>query len=161
MSRWHLVWPLAAALATACAPSPVEVDLSFPSRDTFLYSDFARLRVYEVDFEMTTEDCPVILDRLDGGEMGEPVLDSDWLPVCEFRAGGVSFGDVPPGPHAYVVHARDSANQVILTGCRVAEVYEDAPSVEVQMFPTGDYEDATSGRELTCTTEEDKCRGGC
>ena len=153
--------PVALVAALGCAPTPVEVNLSFPSRETFLYSDFGRLRVYEVDVTMSQADCPVLLDRLAAGSMGTPVLDSDWKPICEFRAGAVTFPDAPGGPHAYLVQARSDENTVLLEGCRVGEAYVDAPAIEVQMFPTTDYRTATQGVSLSCSTEEDKCRDGC
>lgn len=153
---------LCALVLAGCAPAPVEVELSFPSRDTFLHGEFGRLRVFPVDLSMSDEDCPVILDRVEGGgEAGAPVLDSGWTQICEFRAGNVRFENAPAGPHAYVVQVRNRDNTVILEGCRVGEVYIDAPIIDVQMFPTEGYEDATRGVTLTCATEEDKCRGGC
>lgn len=153
-----LAWCAFVLGVVGCAPAPVDVELSFPSRETFLYSEFGRLRVYEVDLDMADTDCPAILDDI---MATEPVLDSDWTQICEFRAGTVGFSDVPPGPHAYVVQVRDPMNNVILEGCRVAEAYEGAPTVQVQMYPTTEYDDATLGVPLTCATEEDKCRGGC
>ena len=151
----------ALALAAGCAPTPVEVDLAFPSRDTFLYSDFGRLLVYEVDLEQPAQDCPGLIEALSDGEVGDPVLDTDWSEICGFRDPGVRFDSIPPGPHAYVVLARDEANNLLLTGCRVAEAYEGAPTVRVRMFPTNDYDGATDGRALSCTNEDEKCRSGC
>ena len=152
---------LAAPLAAACAPTPVDVSLAFPSRDTFLYSDFARLLVYEVDIADATESCAAILDDVAAGQFGAPVYDTDWTEVCGFRAGGVRFEDIPPGPHAFVVVTRDQSNTALLSGCRVAEAYEGAPAVRVALFPTPSYDDATTGRTLSCTNEDDKCRSGC
>lgn len=151
---------LALALA-GCAPNPVDVQVGFPSLETFLYSDFGRLLVYEVDPDTGLGDCPALIDAVGRGAFGEPVLDSEWQPICSFRNGGVQFGDVPPGPHAYVGIARDQSNTILLSGCRVAEAYEAAPAVELDLFPTSDYADVTSGVTLTCSSEEDKCQRGC
>ncbi len=155
-------WIVLLAGLSGCAPSPVDVQVGFPSLETFLYSDSGRLLVYEVDAQSGLGDCPFLLDSVARGEIGEPVLDSDWRPICEFRSGGgVSFADVPPGPHAYVVEARSQSNTILLSGCRVAEAYEGAPTVEVELFPTADYEDATSGVTLSCGSQADKCERGC
>ena len=148
------------ALAS-CAPEPVSVQLGFPSTETFLYSDFARLLVYPSDLEDSAGGCPVLLNSATAGDFGEPVYDSDWRAVCAFREGGVRFDDVPEGPNAYLVVTRDESNNLLLSGCRVAEVYVSAPSVTVSLFPTPFYSDATAGRALVCSNEEDKCRDGC
>ncbi|HEY8429247.1 MAG TPA: hypothetical protein VIL20_12760 [Sandaracinaceae bacterium] len=156
-----LALSMAAAALAGCAPTPVDVQLGFPSLDTFLHSDFGRLLVYEVDPQSGLGDCPLLIDAVERRAFGDPVLDSDWQPICAFRNGGVRFADVPPGPHAYVVVARDESNAILLSGCRVAEVYEGAPTVVVELFPTENYVAATSGVTLTCSSEESKCTQGC
>lgn len=145
----------------ACAPSPIDVEMTFPSRDTFLYSDFGRLLVYEVDLEMPAQNCPAILDRISAGDFGTPVFDSEWTSVCDFREGGIGLDSVPEGPHAYVGLTRDESNNLLLSGCRIGEAYADAPAVEVRLFPTPTYEGAVDGRTLNCSSEEDKCQTGC
>lgn len=157
----RLALVLALGSMTACAPTPVEVDLTFPSRDTFLYADFGRLLIYEVDLEASDDGCPARLEELSTGGLGTPIYDSDWAPICDFRSGVIQFGAIPPGPHAYAALARDNANNLLLTGCTVAEAYEGAPSVPVRLFPTPAYEEMTRGRTLSCTNEDDKCTGGC
>jgi hypothetical protein len=152
---------LLAILLAACAPTPVEVDLAFPREENFLYSDFGRLLVYTVDPEMGLDVCPALLERINAGNFGEPLFDSDRQPICAFTDGGVVFGDMPPGPHAYIALASDEGNRVLLTGCRVAEVYADAPQIEVFMYPTLDYTSAIAGRALTCGDAAAKCAGGC
>lgn len=152
---------LAFASLAGCAPTPVDVEMSFPSRDTFLFSDFGRLLVYEVDLEVNGQNCPALIDGIGAGEFGAPIYDSDWTAVCDFRAGGVGLDSVPPGPHAYVGITRDESNNLLLAGCRIAEAYEGAPAVEVRLFPTPTYHDAVDGRVLSCTSEEDKCLSGC
>lgn len=152
---------LVASMTLGCAPTPVEVDLAFPSRDTFLYSEFARLLVYEVDLESPESDCPALIEGLMDDQVGDPILDTDFTEICGFRDPGVSFDSIPPGPHAYVVVARDDSSTILLTGCTVAEAFEGAPPVRVRMFPTTEYEGATSGRALSCANEEQKCRSGC
>lgn len=153
---------LVALVLAGCAPTPVDVQIGFPSTETFLYSEFGRLLVYEVEAETQLGECPTLLDAVGRGAVGDPVLDSDWQPICSFRSGGVSFAHVPPGPHAYVAVARDQSNTILLSGCRIAEAYEGAPRVELDLFPTSQYARAIEGVTLTCGNEEDKCtRGGC
>lgn len=159
MKHAHIA-ALMATLAFGCAPTPVDVQATFPSLETFLYSDFGRLLVYELE-DTELGSCPALVDRVARNEIGQPQLDSNWQPICNFQSGGVRFDSVPPGPHAYVIVARDEANRILLTGCRVAEAYEGAPEVSVALFPTPDYAMATSGRQLTCRSAEDKCQQGC
>lgn len=152
---------LTLALA-GCAPTPVDVQIGFPSTETFLYSEFGRLFVYELDAETGLGECPTLLEAVGRGALGDPVLDSSWQPICSFRSGGVSFAHVPPGPHAYVAVARDQSNTILLSGCRIAEAYEGAPPVQLELFPTSAYARAVDGVTLTCGSVEDKCtRGGC
>lgn len=148
------------ATLLGCAPTPVDVQATFPSVETFLYSDFGRLLVYELEDDQLGA-CPSLVDQVVRAEIGSPQLDSGWQPICTFQEGGVRFPDVPPGPHAYVIVARDEANRVLLSGCRVAEAYEGAPSVHVTLYPTADYAMATAGRTLTCRSVADKCQQGC
>ena len=150
-----------ALVLSGCAPTPVDVQIDFPSLQTFLHSEFGRLFVYELEPEQGLGECPALLDQVDRGAFGEPALDSDWQPICSFREGGVRFAHVPPGPHAYVAISRDESNTILLSGCRVAEAYEGAPPVELELFPTLDYARATDGVVLTCSDEQDKCQGGC
>jgi hypothetical protein len=153
---------LLALIATGCGLTPVDITVAFPSRNTFLYSDFGRLLVYDVTpDEEGLGSCPQLVDEAISETFGTPALDSDWQPICDFRAAAVRFDDVPPGPHAYVMISRDQSNVVLLGGCTIAEAYEDAPPIEVALYPTDLYNDATEDRVLTCTTEEQKCGGGC
>lgn len=150
-------------LACGCAPTPVEVDVRFPREENFLFSEFAQLLVYEVDPETGLGDCPTILEQIEGTGIGDPILTTERVPVCQLRSGDVRFDDVPPGPHAFVVLAFDDADGLLLDGCRVAEAYVDAPPIEVSLFPTVEYTPATSTRTLTCGSAADKCApgGGC
>ena len=156
-------WVAIVLVAAGCAPTPVEVDVTFPREENFLFTDFGQLLVYEVDATDGLGDCPALLEQVESTGLGEPVLMTERLPICQFRAGGVNFGDMPPGPHAYIVLAFDDADAVLLSGCTVAEAYESAPAVEVSLFPTAAYVSATERRVLTCASAEDKCGegGGC
>lgn len=152
---------LTAVLFAGCGLTPVEVDVTFPREENFLYTEFGQLLVYPVDAAEGLTDCPALLDQVESTGIGSPVLFTDRLPICDFRAGGVTFGDVPPGPHAYVMLAYDDTDNLLLDGCTIAEAYEGAPPVEMRLFPTNDYARATEGRTLACGNANDKCTGGC
>jgi len=154
---------LALVLVVGCAPTPVEVDVRFPREENFLFTDFGQLLVFTIDANEGLGDCPALLEQVESSGIGMPALQTGRRPICEFRAGGVSFDDVPPGPHAYVMLAFDDSDNLILDGCTVAEAYVDAPPVQVQLFPTSDYASSTAGRTLTCSSADDKCApgGGC
>ena len=158
MSRRRAIALCAGVLLSACAPAPVTVDLRFPSLTTFLYAELGRLLVYPLD-QASLGDCPRLLTDVGMDAIGEPEWDSESRPVCSFRAGGVQIPGLSPGAHAYVVLIRDDTNTTLLTGCSVGEVYIDAPSVEVNLYPTADYVDATRGDPLAYGSEEEKCGG--
>ncbi len=150
-----------ALLAAGCAPNPVTIDVTFPSTQTFLFSELGRLLVYQVDADGGLGSCPQILEDIGNSEFGMPVLDSDLHPICDFRDGGVGFDDVIPGPMAFVVLAYDDANTLLLSGCRIGEAYDGAEPIEVDLFPTADYAGAILGTMLTCGSADDKCARGC
>ncbi|MCA9605222.1 MAG: hypothetical protein KC619_06495 [Myxococcales bacterium] len=152
---------LAVGLLTGCGLTPVEVDVSFPREENFLYTDFGQLLVYPVDVTEGLDDCPALLDQIESTGIGSPILSTDRIPICDFRSGGVSFGDVPAGPHAYVMVALDDTDNILLDGCTIAEAYDGAPPVELRLFPTGEYDAATRDRVLTCGNANDKCSAGC
>ena len=68
---------------------------------------------------------------------------------------------MPAGPFAYVALVEDDSNQLLLDGCTVAEVYEDAPRIQISLFPTEDYAALTTGMTPACPNVETKCGGGC
>lgn len=156
-SLWCCV---ALVVAVGCAPIPVEVDVTFPREENFLFTDFGQLFIYDVDPVTGLGDCPALLEQI-RRDVGTPILSTDRTQICDFRDGGVNFGDVPPGPHAYVVVATNDADTMLLSGCTVAEAYEGAPPVEIRLFPTPGYADATRDQTLTCGNAADKCAGGC
>jgi hypothetical protein len=156
-----LLATLFTTMLSGCGLTPVTVDTRFPSSETFLYSEFGRLVVYELEDDGLGR-CPELVDATANAMFGEPTLDSDWQPICNFQNGDVTFDDVPPGPHAYVILSRDERNVVILAGCSVAEAYESAPAVRVDLYPTDNYgaEVAAVG-EPSCSNADTRCSGGC
>lgn len=155
---------LTALLAMGCGPTPVRVDVGFPSTETFLFSEQGQLLVYDVAQASDgggLGDCPLILENIEGGTLGDPVLDSGRLPICSFRNGGVGFGDVAAGPKAFVMLAYDEANTLLLLGCVIGEAYDGADALALDVYPTDDYAGAIMGDVLTCGNEDDKCTRGC
>ncbi|MGE0789240.1 MAG: hypothetical protein AB7S26_26435 [Sandaracinaceae bacterium] len=165
MTRWARRARLGLVVATlgvvGCAPTPVELDVRFPSEQSFLLSDRGRLLVYPVDPDTGLGRCPELVEAAASGEYGQPEFDSGQTPICRFRDPGVGFDSVTGGPHAYVVVAlRDEPQATLLVGCRIAEAYIDAPSVAVTLFPTRMYDGAVGGMMSGCTLES-KCNGSC
>lgn len=131
---------LTALAGASCAPSPVIVEMNFPTTAAFNHSEQGRLRV----FRLTTEQlgaCPELLDGLPTSNFPtaiEQVFDSELTSVCVFQSGS-SVPEFGEGPHAYLVEMRSASNDLILSGCRVAEVYVGAPNVRVELHPTDAY----------------------
>lgn len=130
---------LTAPFSASCAPSPVTVDMNFPTIASFMHTQQGRLRVFRLGDDLGR--CPELLDGLPTMSFPsdlELAFDSGLTNVCEFRSGlGVpEFGE---GPHAYVVEMRASTG-IILQGCRVGEVYVDAPPVRIELYPTDEYD---------------------
>lgn len=149
-------------LAMGCAPDANELELNFPSMDTFLYSSFARVEVFDVSpSELGL--CPTLVGQAVRASSSRPTAyDTGELPVCDFRHGGVTFGDVGTGPKAFVAVVSDASNRVLLAGCSVSEVYEDSPPITIRLFMTDRYHEAVADLgELDCTDMDDKCERGC
>lgn len=142
-----------------CANEPVTMELNFPSKETFLQSEFARVRVFDLR-EDELGICPSLVGQAISGAGGHvAALDSQNVAVCDARNGGIRFDEVSEGPKAFVATASRS-NQVILAGCTIAEVYADAPVVVIRLAPTARY--ATVVTEAPeCRSIEDKCDRGC
>ncbi|WP_053238608.1 hypothetical protein [Sandaracinus amylolyticus] len=155
MTRRSLL--LASLLLGACAPSPVTVDVNFPTTEAFMRSEQARVLVFPL--ESTTEQlgaCPQLLDELPTQSFSiEPVYDSDLRSVCAIR-GGMSLPEFGEGPHAYVVEIFSAGNRRILQGCSIGEIYVDGPDVQVQLHPTMDFDAATAAPG----TPESYCAAG-
>jgi hypothetical protein len=145
----------------ACANDPVTVNLKFPSEETVLFSELVHIRAFAItDQELGA--CPrLITDLLAGGTLSTPSIDLMNVDICRVRSGGLAVDDVPAGPTAWTAVASDNGNTALLAGCAIAEVYADAPAVQIRMFMTEDYADVVAGRTLTCDTIENKCARGC
>jgi len=146
----------------ACQQEPVQVTLDFPSVETFIHSEIARLQVYPLSSQDQLQACPrLILDSINLSPPWSPVHDTGDLPVCSFYLGAAAIEDVDAGPKAFVVVVRDNVSQALLAGCTIAEVFSDGPDIEVTLFMTDQYEAATRDRVAACTEIADKCLRGC
>lgn len=156
----RLAW-LGTALALCaggCSPDPVIVDLNFPSQETFLQSQFARVRVFDLAQDELGR-CPTLVgESISATTATVPVHDSDNVDVCD-AFGGIAFDEIGEGPKAFVV-TTSTMNEVILAGCTVAEVYADAPTVPVHLAMTPRYSIAVTGTS-PCMSIADKCERGC
>lgn len=121
---------------SGCAPSPVSLDINFPSAEAFLVTSFVAVDVVAGD---TADPCGTALRQVEAGSVPDGLVTSiDSSPPCDLRE-GVSLADVGPGARAYVVSARDTTNAVLLSGCSVAEVAPGAAPIRVVLFPTANY----------------------
>jgi len=129
---------LSLALLAGCANEPVTVELGFPSQETFLHSEIARVMVFDLGSDALGT-CPeLVSDAISGS--GSPALDSGNVLVCDLFDGGVQFDEIGEGPKAFVAIASNASNDPLLGGCTVAEIYADAPRVVVSLYPTSEYE---------------------
>jgi hypothetical protein len=136
----------------------VIVDLNFPSQETFLQSQFARVRVFDLSQDELGE-CPALLaEAIAVTTAADAAHDSDNVDVCD-AFGGIAFDEIGEGPKAFVV-TTSAMNEVILAGCTVAEVYPDAPAVTVHLAMTPRYAIAVTGTS-PCMSIADKCERGC
>lgn len=141
-----------AALAPGCAPSPVTVDMNFPTTAAFNYSDQGRLRIFAIGADELGI-CPDLLDGLPTSSFpSEPVFDSQLTSVCAFRD-AMGLPELGEGPHAFLVEMRSSSNDLILQGCAIGEVYAGAPNVRVPLHPTDAY------AALLSTAPPSRCGG--
>ncbi len=149
--KMHRVFLFFALFATSCAPSEVKVDMNFPTTAAFMHSEQGRLRVFRL-MQSDLGICPELLDGVSTANFpsrAQLAFDSELASVCSF----LQSADVPgigEGPHAYLAEMRSASNEVILQGCRVGEIYVDAPDVRIELQPTNAY-DAVRGMPVTGT----------
>lgn len=146
---------LAMLALAGCAPSPVTVELNFPTSSAFLHSTTGRL----LAFPLTADQlgiCPELLANLAASSFPlDPVYDSELVDVCDFR-GGMQLPELV-GPHAYLVEVR-SESMLILAGCSIGEVFAGAETIEVALQPTDASEELLS--MPTTGTPDTRCGGG-
>lgn len=156
------VAPLLVALVVAaggCANEPVTVELGFPSQETFLQTEIARVMVFDLG-SGSLGDCPSLVTEATRGS-ASPGLDSGNVLVCDLFDGGVQFDEIGEGPKAFVAVASNASNVPLLSGCTVAEIYADAPRVVVSLAPTPEYNPTNVTGPAPYASIADKCpRGG-
>jgi hypothetical protein len=152
---------LCCQVVAGCRPDPIPIELEFPSTETFLYSDFGQLMIFEIA-PFALGSCSLLVEEALGGSVGQaPAYDTGSRSICGFCDGGVSWDDIPEGPLAFVMVTRNDANTLLLAGCTVAEVYEGATPVVINLFMTPDYDDVAAAGPPDFTDPFSKCGGEC
>lgn len=148
-------------LLPCCRPDPVPIELEFPSTDTFLYSELGQLTVFSVTRGELGE-CPSLVEEsLAGSLTRTPVIDTGERSICGFCNGGASYDDVAEGPRAFVMVVRDASNTPLLAGCTMGEVYEEAPSIVINLFITPEYSAVAAAGPPPFSDPIRKCGGEC
>jgi hypothetical protein len=157
-----LTLALGVTTLAACGPDAPSLELNFPSLETFLYSSFARVDVFDVSPNELGM-CPsLIRESLRGSTSRPPVYETGDVSVCDFRDGGVVMTGAGSGPKAFVAVVSDASNHALLTGCAVTEVYEGSPSITIRLFMTDRYHEIVDALgPLECGSIDDKCERGC
>lgn len=128
-----------AAIATGCAPSPVVLELGFPTSSAFVQSSEGRIRAFPLGREQLGI-CPDLLNGLASSRFPiEPSYDSERIDVCTLRS-GVEVPGIGQGPHAFVVEIRNETTR-ILEGCAIGEVYAGAGTLPVALHPTESFDE--------------------
>ena len=146
--------PLAALCASGCAPPEVTFRLRFPSEETFLMSNTARVEIY--DGSGTEEESPDAICR--ALSIGHPaplatLHSSGVRDVCEFNSGLV-LKDVGTGRRVFAASAADAGETTILRGCAVLDVTPDREVIEIQLSTLPTYPDAPTP---ACPNLQRKC----
>lgn len=152
-------------LSTACYPEPMELGVSFPTEQSFYYSDYAELYMFNISEGERGDSCPeLMIGLLNGTAEQSPRESSGAIDVCDLRSGGFRFEDIGEGTRAFVVivHAVDAGASPLLFGCVTADTYVDSEDVVIELTPVeGSAEVMEDIGELDCASIDDKCRGGC
>ncbi len=149
------------AALVSCGGDTVNVDVNFPSQETFLRSESARVFRFKLR-EDQRDLCPNLLRET---ALGQPSTTPDWdsglVPICDLHE-GLTVPVDGSGWRAFIVLTENEADQVLLAGCTVTNT---APSgVTVRLAPTPTYVqlyvDGTPA-VLSCKTTDEKCETGC
>ena len=154
-----LAW-LLLALA-GCGGDVVDIEIRFPSQETFLRSESARVFRFGVRPDQA-DLCPALLQET---ALGQPSTQPDWdsglIPVCDLHA-GLSVPVEGVGHELFIVLTENEADRVLLAGCTVSASVRSGALV--RLAPTPDYVDLYVRRtaaELSCKTPDEKCARGC
>jgi hypothetical protein len=163
MSRCRLAVAIStiALGVSACGPEVVEVEVNFPSQETFLRSQGARLFRFRLRSDQRGV-CPKLLMET---SLGQPSISPEWdsglVSVCDLHA-GLTVPIEGAGWEAFIVLIENEDDRVLLTGCTVTIAAESG--VAIRLSPTKDYVDLYVRAEappLTCKTAAEKCDAGC
>lgn len=148
-----------------CEPDPIGLDVSFPTEESFLYSDYAEIYMFDISAAERGQVCSELLIGLLNDTLErEPVSSSGPLSACDLRSNGYTFEDIGEGTRAFatIVNAVDAGTTPLLYGCVTADTYVDSPSVTLELMTVLGARDLieTIGT-LGCRNVEEKCRGLC
>ncbi len=151
---------LVVALA-GCGGEVVDIEIRFPSQETFLRSESARVFRFGVRPDQA-DLCPALLQET---SLGQPSTEPDWdsglIPVCDLHA-GLSVPVEGAGHEIFIVLTENEADQVLLAGCTVSTSVRSGTTV--RLAPTPDYVNLyvrQPAPDLSCKTPADKCAHGC
>jgi hypothetical protein len=152
---------LGCAAAAGCRPDPVPIELEFPSTETFLYSELGQLAAYPVS-SFALGMCSLLVEETLGGSVSEtPAYDTGSRSICSFCNGGVAWEDVGEGPMAFVMVTRNDSNALLLAGCTMAEVYEGAGPVVINLYMTPGYDEVAAAGPPEFADPIRKCGEAC
>ncbi|RLB52881.1 MAG: hypothetical protein DRJ42_13550 [Deltaproteobacteria bacterium] len=146
----------------ACAPADFEIDANFPSEETFLWTEFGRIVVFEI---AEPGQCPGLINEVETGSVSSTViLDTGQAPICEFPAGRIGFDEIPDELLAFVFIGSNEANLPLLHGCRELRPYRDTAdggTIQVRLTPHPVNYAAHAIGTPDCSSIMAKCGGGC
>lgn len=140
----------------SCAGIDEPVDLVFP-REAFVRVETAQILIVDTD---DPNACPDLLAQAELGALTGAEQLTESRPVCEFVAGQVQLPEVRQGLKAYLGLGMGPTGAVYVSGCAIANVYQDGP-LTIVLSPTDDYRDDFRGEASPTCTPEMKCGGGC
>lgn len=157
-----LVSVIFVALLGGCGGDTITLEMSFPSRETFVRVDTVQVFAIPIT-EDQRGDCPTFLMQAEAGTLNESDLDSGSQPVCDLLGmGGLELPAAPSGLHAYVAVAR-SNGAAYLSGCTTHDLAGEASSeVRFDLAITNRYRaEFPAGSPAPTCSVDDKCMRGC
>lgn len=153
---------VASFLAAACGGQEVLVELQFPSRQPFYFTETVRVLTIDI-FPHESGLCPSLRELAERNAIDADSISSDStaLPVCAFADAAVP--DVSAGTKAYVAVALDETGRVLLSGCEIRDWDAAEEPLVIELFTTEVYrrEHPPGSAGPACASIEEKCNGDC
>lgn len=145
-----------------CGGETVDIELNFPSQEAFVRMETARIFVLRLE-DGGEDSCPDLLSQAELGVLQSAAdIDSGQNNVCEYDAARITLPDVPEGTKAYVAIALDEGGDILLSGCRIYDVYAEPNPLQIVLAPTADYRRRfPAGTAPPDCTKDEKCQLGC